>query len=838
MAEAQVIYEDERNRYYPLAAPYRYSRATFWNAGLDTLSQPPNQDEDSFVKLDNILPVTKGTLQRRWGYKLFNTPSFAATRLYEYQSDETGVRRILLANANTVASINEDGTTDNASIYSPQTTPRFVVSRDWAFLINNMSSDLKKLGDASGTWGVENWGIAAPIATGSGGDQTNYAGTVVQTTDTFWDEGVTENWTAPTNAEGAPNSTYANITWPTGSGIGRGHSLNCTNYGFTLDPTAIIGSIAVTITGYAASEPSGFRPKIYLVLLIGGVRAGMLQINLPVLGTTSGAVTLSLSVSAWGLSSLTPAQVNASGFGVQVIPANENGGAVNLNIDSVGIEIKAGGAGAITIGSTTGGSVTLSVGRIYFYVYRNSATGHISGLSQASVSTGPLTAQRIPLSNIQASPDTQVDFIDILATADGGDETTLYYVDSIANGTTTYTDNTPEETLLLNNTYLETDQYGNEIGVTDNTPPPVASTGIKHRGRLYLANGQFLYFSKSLSELTTSTGLIAGRYEEAWPADYVMDISAGAETIRGLLSDGMILYIGTERHIRRVIGDGPLNFTKPDVTFAEVGVLNQEVWKVVYHEGMPTGVMWLTPDFRVIWSDFNTYRDISPAIQGNTLATGYLKDINQAAAASACRAEIFTSGPYDFYLLAIPTGSNTVADTLLVFNIKSQKWFRWLLPDKTESLLFNVTADGVPQLLFAADSNSIYRFGTGIAGITLETQDRVGNTPVNISTTVQTVWLALGEPLMRKSLNNLMVITGDDALTTSVYAATSAAEFVTPGTVTSARTITKDAWNEYRFFLAGSEARKRFYQYSFSSASTDVEVLDSLAQEVYPVHKF
>lgn len=836
--EAQIVYENEKNKYFPLADPFRYQRNSFWSAGLDTISTPPTQNPDTFMKLDNVLPVTKGTIQRRWGYNVFGTLPFSATRLVEYQSDETSVRRILLADATTIASKNEDGTDDNNSIATITATPRIVVSRDWAFVVNGQSSDLKKLGDASGTWQVENWGIVAPIGTGTGGDQTKYAGTVVQTSDTYWDVGTSENWSNPTHAEGAPDGSYAEITWPAFSASGRGHSLDCTNYGFTLDTTTVIGSIAVTITGYASAEPSGFRPKIYLNLLVGGVRAGSIQVTLPDLSTTSGAVTLTASVAAWGVSSLTATQVNDSGFGVQVIPVNLDGGAVDMFIDSVQIEVQAGGGGALTVGTPVGGSITLSVGRIYYYVYRNSSTGHISGLSDPSVSTGPLSTKSVPLSNIIASTDTQVDFVDILATADGGDETTLYYVGSVANGTTTFSDDVDEDTLLLNNTYLETDQYGNEIGVADNTPPPTAAIGIKHRGRIYLANGQYLYFSKSLGEVTTSTGLIAGRYEEAWPADYVLDISAGAESIRGLLSDGMILYIGTERHVRRLIGDGPLNFTKPDVTFAEVGVLNQEVWKVVYHEGMPTGVIWLTPDFRVIWSDFNTYRDISPPIQGSAFTSGYLNSINQSAAVAACRAEIFTSGPYDFYFLLIPTGSNTIADTILVFNIKTQQWFRWLTPEKINSILFNVTAAGVPQLIFASDDSDWHRFGTGIAGVPLLTQDFPGGVATNITTTVQTSWLDLGDSGMRKSLNNLDVGTADTALTVNIEAASTLQDFASPPTIISGRGLTSNAYSDYRMFPIGNKFRKHFYRYTFNSSSQDVEVLDRFAQEVFPVHKF
>src|SRR2546429_4298334 len=43
------------------------------------------------------------------------------------------------------------------------------------------------------------------------------------------------------------------------------------------------------------------------------------------------------------------------------------------------------------------------------------------------------------------------------------------------------------------------------------------------------------------------------------------DISEQAETVVGLLSDGETLWVATERAIRRIIGDSPSNFQKPEI---------------------------------------------------------------------------------------------------------------------------------------------------------------------------------------------------------------------------------------------------------------------------------
>src|SRR5258708_32324032 len=167
-------------------------------------------------------------------------------------------------------------------------------------------------------------------------------------------------------------------------------------------------------------------------------------------------------------------------------------------------------------GSTVGtGPITLNSGRVYYAVFHNSVTGHYSDLSPVSASTNAATGAFFPLTNIPVSSDPQVDSVYILATADGGDPTILYLVGFVTNGTTTFTDNIAEPSLILGLVYQFTDTSGNNFGVVGNQPPPQGSLIIKHRGRLFTAVGQIVYFSKSFSELITSTTTITGRYEEA-----------------------------------------------------------------------------------------------------------------------------------------------------------------------------------------------------------------------------------------------------------------------------------------------------------------------------------
>jgi hypothetical protein len=480
---------------------------------------------------------------------------------------------------------------------------------------------------------------------------------------------------------------------------------------------------------------------------------------------------------------------------------------------------------AISVGAPAAGAITLLAGRDYFLVFKNSTTGHCSGLSPVSATTGPLTAQQVPLSNIQVSGDAQVDVKVILATADGGDQTTLYKVAEIANAVTVYTDTTPEETLLLNNIYSEIDNFGGGHGVLFNDPPPSTGTfPTKHRGRAFLINGQFINFSKNLSETTTSTGSIVGRYEECWPATYQIDISTRAETPKALLSDGNVLYVGTERHIRQIAGDGP-DFGVADIAFNEVGVVNAEVWKVVFSEGQPVGTMWLSPDKRVLQSNLTDYVDVGTSIQTT------LNSLNSAAIQTS-NAMFVSDGEFDLYILAIPTGSNTTPDTLCVYNLRTRKWVTWTLADNVASMCFSLlSTTGAPQWLFASSTNNkTYRLLRSLI------QDRAGDTPVDITATFQTNWNAFGDPTARKALNELEFVTADSALSILIEGASTVAQFDTPNTVKNS-TVTLSPFGEYKIYPAASRARDRYFRLTGTSTGTASPVLEAFSVLLVPVNR-
>lgn len=488
------------------------------------------------------------------------------------------------------------------------------------------------------------------------------------------------------------------------------------------------------------------------------------------------------------------------------------------------VEFVGSGVGVVTLKTTTG--------RRYYLVYLNSTKQNFSDISPISLGTGIITNGQISLFNIPVSPDPQVDQKVILATADGGDPSTLYFVGQISNSTTTFSDNTPEAVLILGNIYSQIDVNGNVIGVIGNQPAPNGSFPILHKGRIFMIVGTQLAFSKALSEVATSTGIIAGRFEEDFPLTYAIDLSPGAENGIGLLSDGYALYIGTEKHVRRLLGDGPLNFQQPNVIFSETGLMTQNVWKIVFLEGTPVGTMWVTPDFRVIGSDFNTYNDVGTSIQAT------LNTINPAAV-NNCWAESITYGPYNFYVLAIATGSNTDPDTVCVYDLHLRKWYIWQFADSFISGIFYINIAGIPRWLVVDNAGHV-RFidQLGVVDRELSTE-----TAVAITSTIRTTWLELGDPSLRKTMNEIEVATSDTAMLVTIEGASTQADFTTPNIIVSNKPLTLNIFGQLKVFLSGFPAIYRYYRFTFTSVSslatsavTDV-ILGYFSAEVLPLNR-
>lgn len=804
MPEEQIVAGDPHS----LA---RYIRQTFYNAGQDDYTLPPAQDPDLFATLTNIAPVTKGCLSRRWGYSSFASGlGFIPTRIYSYRGNpvsggSTRNRFVYAVAPGTVKATNESGTITNTGIFTTGTgasNPRAVVSRDYTYFVDGAQVNSGTVTVATSTTVTVSAGT--PFTTGN-----SWKGKpIVIGNGVYAIASVTSSTVLVLQSPGAPN------------GAGQSYSIYPDFWKWDGDDTA--STNATTNNGILAPTTA-------------------VSADLATSGTGVVSITAGSNIVTWVSGTVFPTDgswdgkyIDIEGTDFLILSFSGGSGDDNHHLrvsDNFTVTIPGGHYWVPTAGNVTmnGGAAS---GRLYFTAFYSDpntlladgvtkGTGHVSDLSPQGLIANDhifFTDGKINITSGPTTGDSQVTHWLLLATTDNSDPTTLYLVkpDEATTGlipiaTTSVTDNMALETLLASSVYLETDTFGVEHGLTDNAPlsvtNPTTALICAHRGRIYSANQGTLYFSKSIQEVTTSTNTLAGRWEECWPATNALGIPTqdGSEIIRALLSDGSNLYIGTQHAVYRLVGDPIVNNSTIEQIFNNVGVACQEVWKMVYLEGAPVGMMWLTPDLRVVMSDMNTYSDVGIQIQST---------LNQITVANIANnwAAYYGHGAYDLYLLNIIIDGGTVPATTCVYSLRTKRWGIWDWAEPITAGCYDVFPDGTVKLLLAAGSG-------GNSGKIYKSDETVtADSGTSFTSTIITTWLDLKDPTTRKYLNELEVETDDSLLAVTVYGANTAAQFASPVTVATFTNPTTSELGDLKYYLAGYSTKYRFYKFSFVSS--------------------
>jgi hypothetical protein len=90
----------------------------------------------------------------------------------------------------------------------------------------------------------------------------------------------------------------------------------------------------------------------------------------------------------------------------------------------------------------------------------------------------------------------------------------------------------------------------------------------------------------------------------------------------------------------------------------------------------------------------------------------------------------------------------------------------------------------------------------------------------NITTTIQTTWLHLGDATLRKLLNEIEVMTNDLSLTVTIEGAENAADFQSPINIVTGASLIPTQFGPLKTFLVGLDSRSRYYRFTFSSTSS------------------
>ena len=161
-----------------------------------------------------------------------------------------------------------------------------------------------------------------------------YGGTASQTTGTL-------TWSNLTNAQGSTASTYATLTFPGSNSLTVSKAaLVLTNFGFSIPANATITGVRAQIRRGIRNTGTGTCNDESVYLVVGGTQVGVSQ-TVGTNYTASGATgSYGSTTSLWGLSSLTPSQVNASDFGLAFKPkATTNANSRTVNVDWASISI-------------------------------------------------------------------------------------------------------------------------------------------------------------------------------------------------------------------------------------------------------------------------------------------------------------------------------------------------------------------------------------------------------------------------------------------------------------------------------------------------------------------
>jgi len=271
---------------------------------------------------------------------------------------------------------------------------------------------------------TRNWGIAPYVGSAA---VSNYAGAAVNTTNA----GLA--WANPTNAEGAPDGSFA-TTATLGFTPGEDSDyLDLSAYSFSVPLGNVITGFGVSVTTkYTVVSGAPISVSFAVYLLQNGSPVG---VQLGRIFPTTSSTTLptggpgNIPGGMW-----TPAIVNGAGFGVRII-ATVNGGALDsatVSVDAAQVTIYSSGAPTVT--PTGSGSFVAYSGYSYAIAYGNSASSHVGSTTPVSTNTGPFGAGISASTQASAGTGYAVNDTGIVA---AGASNATYIITSVSAGAVT-----------------------------------------------------------------------------------------------------------------------------------------------------------------------------------------------------------------------------------------------------------------------------------------------------------------------------------------------------------------------------------------------------------------
>lgn len=201
--------------------------------------------------------------------------------------------------------------------------------------------------------------------------------------------------------------------------------------------------------------------------------------------------------------------------------------------------------------------------------------------------------------------------------------------------------------------------------------PALSDFVCTHDNRLYLASKSTIYFS-------------ALRKAEDWntvnEAGQIVVETADGKSITGLIAGSQRLTVFKQNSIHELFGTNPSNFTMKLVTD---------------NLGTPTGNTAQVIDGVIFFlGNDGVYRYSGGSLPSSDFSIPVRESIKKINVAYADKSVSWQIGKK--YYLAIPTGANTEADTVLEYDIEFGTWNTWSYPNKATAK--GVTLDGITHI--------------------------------------------------------------------------------------------------------------------------------------------
>jgi len=149
---------------------FRYVRSQFNMAGQKSFSTPPAQDQETYETMLNTMPVTVGSLDRRWGFTAQAATTAPIYRILEFQNNSSMQRSIVTANNATATLWSEAALTPTIDPLFTFSTgadlPRLFESRQTLYAFNGLDTIKHSgiVGDTQTTTGFSAAGTSTTVA--------------------------------------------------------------------------------------------------------------------------------------------------------------------------------------------------------------------------------------------------------------------------------------------------------------------------------------------------------------------------------------------------------------------------------------------------------------------------------------------------------------------------------------------------------------------------------------------------------------------------------------------------------------------------------------------------